>query len=68
MGGVKVSRQFDLNENHLAWLDAMAEKYGLFDAHKALRVVIDFAMDGQDEEVVFTEVRCNHCQNTVSQD
>ena len=68
MGGRKISRQFDINENHQAWLEAMAEKYGLFDAHKALRVVIDFAMDGQDEEEVFTEVRWNHCQTTANQD
>lgn len=68
MGGTKVRQELELNSDHLTWLGEMTEKYGLFDIHKALRVVVDHAIDSDLEEKIFTEVRCNHCQNTANQD
>jgi hypothetical protein len=39
----------------------MAAQYGLPDASKALRVVLDHAMFDADEETVFLERRCRRC-------
>jgi hypothetical protein len=61
VGGIKVERTWELNEDHIDWLRKMATKYDLTDEHKALRIVVDHAMTECDEETVFNEVRCNHC-------
>jgi len=68
MGGVKVSRSLEINQDHLDWLQKMANEYGLFDEHKTLRVVLDFAMQDAEQENMFTEVRCSHCGDTPNQD
>ncbi|MFT4823266.1 MAG: hypothetical protein ACI9J0_001182 [Cryomorphaceae bacterium] len=68
MGGIKVSRALELNENHLDWLRAMTDEYALTDLDKALRIVLDYVMDDADPSTVFEEVRCNHCQDTSNQD
>lgn len=68
MGGIKVSEKLEINKDHLDWLRQMAEEYGLFDVDKALRVVLDYAIQEGDQETIFTEVRCNHCGNTPNQD
>ena len=31
MGGRKTQQEFELNDDHVAWLQKMTEKYGLFD-------------------------------------
>ena len=61
MGGIKVPEEFEVNEDHLTWLKAMAEKHGLPDSSKALRVVLDYAMQEGDEPTIFEEIRCHHC-------
>ena len=68
MGGIKVEQKTELNSDHVEWLRAMAEKYGLFGTDKALRVVLDYAMESQDESGIFEEVRCNHCRDNINQD
>lgn len=61
MGGTKVEKSFPLNEDHVEWLQRMAEEYGLMDEGKALRVVLDYVMHEADPEAVFSEIRCHHC-------
>ena len=51
----------ELNEDHVAWLKEMASKYDLPDEHKALRCVLDFAMQDADPDTIFQEIRCRHC-------
>lgn len=68
MGGIKTECTLELNENHVLWLKEMAEKFGLFDQDKALRIVLDYVMDEAEQTVVFEEVRCNHCGDTANQD
>lgn len=68
MGGIKEQCKFELNENQKVWLTEMKEKYGLFDEDKALRIVLEYVMDTTDSETVFSEVRCNHCNDSPNQD
>tara|TARA_R110000824_G_scaffold318073_1_gene505228 strand:+ start:52630 stop:52836 length:207 start_codon:yes stop_codon:yes gene_type:complete len=68
MGGIKRSCQVELNQSHVDWLKEMMELYGLFDEDKALRIVLEYVMDEADHETIFTEVRCNHCQDSKNQD
>ncbi len=43
------------------FLQEMAEKYGLPDEHKALRVLVTYAMEEGDSDDIFKFVRCHHC-------
>jgi len=61
MAGVKVPSEFQLNEDHIDWLKAKAREHGLPDEHKALRVLIDYAMDEGDDETIFQTIRCKRC-------
>jgi len=61
MGGIKIQREFELNEDHADWLKEMASKFDLPDDGKALRCVLDFVMTDGDPDVIFGEFRCNHC-------
>jgi len=68
MGGLKTEHTFELNDDHLTWLRAMTEEYALSDEGKAVRIILDYVMEGSDSEDIFTEVRCNHCNDTSNQD
>jgi len=61
MGGIKTKYSFDLNDDHVAWLKEMTEKYALEDEGKALRIVLDYVQEEADLDTVFEEIRCNHC-------
>jgi hypothetical protein len=46
----------------MAFLEEMADKYGLEDASKAIRVLINFVIaEEEEQDRVFGEVRCLDC-------
>lgn len=57
----KVVEPFEIEADQLEWLKAMAETYSLPDASKALRVVLDYALQDADEEQIFMAMRCRRC-------
>ena len=57
----KVEVTYEVQEDQAAWLEEMATNYNLPDASKALRVLLDFAMQDGDEKVIFETIRCRHC-------
>ena len=57
----KVLEKLELESDQMEWLREMAGQYGLPDASKALRVVLDHAMMDADEETIFLERRCRRC-------
>ena len=61
MGGFKTTESFEVNEQHVTWLDEMAKKHDLPDRDKALRALLDYAMTDGDEEDIFTKIRCHQC-------
>ena len=54
--------QITLKDRQHAYLSEMAKKYRLEDESKALRCLIDYAMDTNDAETaIFQQVRCLDC-------
>ena len=51
-----------LNKHQMSFLEEMAEKFGLEDRSKALRCLVNYAIDETDEiDRIFDEIRCLDC-------
>jgi len=57
----KMDITFTIEEDQKDWLDAMANGYQLPDASKALRVLLDYAMEDGNRDEIFKKVRCLRC-------
>ena len=59
----KVSETFLIEQEQSDWLGQMAEDYGLTDQAKALRVLLDFAIQDADNDLIFApqNARCRFC-------
>jgi len=57
----KIVEPLEIEADQLEWLKQMAASYSLPDASKALRVVLDHAMEDADEDQVFMSIRCRRC-------
>jgi hypothetical protein len=54
--------QLTLKERQLNYLKEMAQKYGLADESKALRCLVDFAIEKKDaQDDIFQQIRCLDC-------
>jgi len=52
----------DLESGKIEFLEAMAAKYGLADAGKAVRCLINYARENPEKHAdIFDEVRCLDC-------
>ncbi|MFK7777148.1 MAG: hypothetical protein QM501_03345 [Gimesia sp.] len=57
-----VATTLDLKQSQIDYLDQMLQKHNLSDRSKALRCLINFAInESQNEESIFTKTRCDHC-------
>ena len=57
-----VSQAVELDTATVDFLKDMVEAYGLPDAGKAIRCLINYARDNPDtREAIFTEIRCLDC-------
>ncbi len=61
MAGPKTEQSFEVNEDHLSWLQEMTGKYALADVQKALRIVLDYCIEEGDKDHIFKKVRCRRC-------
>lgn len=57
----KVTVEYEIHSSHQEWLEAMATQHDLPNASKALRVLIDHAMEEGDKDQIFGQIRCLHC-------
>ncbi len=59
----KVAQNFEIEQAQLDWLGEMAKGYGLADESKAMRVLLDFAIQDADNETIFApqNARCRFC-------
>lgn len=59
----KVVVSLEIECDHETWLQEIARKFELPDASKALRVLLDYAMEEADAEEIFdmNNARCLHC-------
>ena len=59
----KVSVSAEIEEDHLEWLENVTVKFDLPDTDKALRIILDFVMQDNDQNEIFAaeNMRCLHC-------
>ena len=57
-----VETKLELKENQAEYLEAMVKKHNFPDRSKALRRLITYAMEkSEQEDAIFTEIRCTNC-------
>ncbi|MCA8932634.1 MAG: hypothetical protein KDA49_09215 [Rhodospirillaceae bacterium] len=61
MSGDKTAQKIDLTEDQIEFLTKMVEKHELPDIGKAVRALIDYAMEDGDTDEIFGEIRCLRC-------
>jgi hypothetical protein len=59
----KIDQTFEIEQQQFDWLGKIAEDYGLADEAKALRVLLDFAVQDGDKDLIFSDenMRCRFC-------
>ena len=59
----KIDQTFEIEQEQFEWLGEIAENYGLTDEAKALRVLLDFAIQDGDGDLIFSDenMRCRFC-------
>ena len=47
----------------MEWLDSVTEEYGLPDESKALRILLDYAIEEGNKDEIFSDInmRCRYC-------
>ncbi len=61
MEKAKTDVTYTLEGAHQEWLQAMATAHNLPNPSKALRVLIDYAIQDGDEKNIFETIRCARC-------
>lgn len=58
-----VSIEVEIQADQAAYLEEMVQKFGLDDQSKALRVLLDYAIQDADDASIFdmANMRCRHC-------
>jgi hypothetical protein len=56
-----MEQSFTIDGSQMRWLREMAAAHELEDEHKALRVLLTYAMLDGDEEAIFRQIRCRNC-------
>ena len=59
----KISQTVEIERAQRDWLGEVAKDYGLADESKALRVLLDFAIQDGDKDLIFSSenMRCRFC-------
>ena len=59
----KIELTLKLESDQLDWLSEIIKDYGLPDEAKAIRVLLDYAIDDGDKDEIFSpdNIRCRHC-------
>lgn len=57
----KTSVEAVIQTEHKEWLEDMTSKHSLKDTSKALRVLLDYAIEEDAEEKIFQQERCRFC-------
>lgn len=59
----KVNTSFEIQSDQQEWLAKMVKEYDLPNVSKALRVLLDYAIEDADKNEIFApqNARCRHC-------
>ena len=54
---------FELEDDHVEWLDGIVQAYDFPNKSKAVRVLFDYAIKDVDDDLIFASEnsRCLHC-------
>jgi hypothetical protein len=63
MAGDKVILTFEIQSDAETFLEEMAAKYEMPDRDKALRALLDYAIQDGDADEIFGEIRCLRCDD-----
>ncbi len=63
MSGIKVKIDWDVRDYHINFFKDLAQKYGIVEEAKALRVLVDYALQDGDLDLIFAKknMRCIAC-------
>tara|TARA_B100001750_G_C15058967_1_gene375306 strand:+ start:105 stop:299 length:195 start_codon:yes stop_codon:yes gene_type:complete len=59
----KTELTINLESDHLDWLSEIIQDYDLPDESKAIRILLDYAIQDADKDGIFSpdNIRCRHC-------
>ena len=59
----KIELTIDLETDHLDWLSEIIQYYHLPNESKAIRILLDYAIQDADKDEIFSpdNIRCRHC-------
>ena len=59
----KIELTIDLETDHLDWLSEIIQDYDLANESKAIRILLDYAIQDADKDEIFSpdNIRCRHC-------
>ena len=59
----KVTHAFEIESEHHEWLEEVADEYDFPDEGKAMRVLLDYAIQDVDRDLIFSDenMRCRFC-------
>ena len=59
----KIELTIDLETDHLDWLSEIIQDYDLANESKAIRILLDYAIQDADKDGIFSpdNIRCRHC-------
>lgn len=59
----KIIVDLEIESDHKEWLSQITNKFGFPDESKALRVLLDYAIQDGNEDEIFSSanIRCRHC-------
>ena len=62
MAGEKITVNCEIDPDSVEMLNSITEQYKLPNSSKALRCLLDFIAESEDEwDVVFKKIRCRRC-------
>ena len=63
LSGYKIEHTFEIAKEQREWLDSVTEEYGLPDESKALRILLDYAIEEGNKDEIFSDInmRCRYC-------
>ena len=59
----KVTHEFEIESEQREWLEEVADEYDFADESKAMRVLLDYAIQDADKDLIFSDenMRCRFC-------
>ena len=57
----KTSVEMIIETEQKEWLETIADEYSMKDISKAVRVLLDYAIEADSDDEIFKPIRCRYC-------